>query len=67
MSKQMEELAKRPELKRLVSLHNQDLLVLQEMEYNGLKYDYDKSTVLGDELDEQISKLNIKLKSLSCL
>ena len=63
MSKQMEELAKRPELKRLVSLHNQDLLVLQEMEYNGLKYDYDKSTVLGDELDEQISKLNIKLKS----
>ena len=42
MSKQMEELAKRPELKRLVSLHNQDLLVLQEMEYNGLKYDYDK-------------------------
>ena len=63
MAKQMEELAKRPELKKLISLHNQDLLVLQEMEYNGLKYDYNKSTVLGDELDEQISKLNIKLKS----
>jgi DNA polymerase I-like protein with 3'-5' exonuclease and polymerase domains len=61
MSKQKEELAKRPELERLVSLHNQDLLVLEEMEANGLKYDYDKSTVLGDELEEQISKLNKKL------
>ena len=61
MGKQMKELANRPELKRLISLHNQDLLVLQEMEYNGLKYDYDKSTVLGDELEEQISKLNKRL------
>jgi len=63
MAKQMEELSKRPELQRLVSLHNQDLLVLEEMEYNGLKYDYDKSIVLGDELEEQISKLNKRLFS----
>ena len=61
MAEQMKELSKRPELKRLISLHNQDLLVLQEMEYNGLKYDYDKSTVLGDELEEQIDKLNKRL------
>ena len=33
------------------------------MEFNGLKYDYDKSTVLGDELEEQISKLNKRLFS----
>ena len=59
--KQMEELNKRPELKRLVSLHNQDLLVLQEMEFNGILYDYDKSKTLGDELEEQISKLDQRL------
>ena len=50
-----------PHMKRLISLHNQDLLVLQEMEYNGMIYDYDKSKVLGDELHEQISKLNKRL------
>jgi DNA polymerase I-like protein with 3'-5' exonuclease and polymerase domains len=61
--KQMEELNKRPELKRLVSLHNQDLLVLQEMEFNGILYDYDKSKTLGDELEEQIAKLDKQLYS----
>jgi DNA polymerase I-like protein with 3'-5' exonuclease and polymerase domains len=59
--KQMEELNNRPELKRLVSLHNQDLLVLQEMEFNGILYDYDKSKILGDELEEQIAKLDQRL------
>ena len=61
MIKQMEDLNKQPELKRLVSLHNQDLLVLQEMEFNGILYDYDKSKILGDELEEQISKLDKRL------
>ena len=46
---------------RLVSLHMQDLLVLQDMEYNGLQYEYDKSLILGNELDEQISKLDKRL------
>ena len=31
--------AKGTAFKRLVSLHNQDLIVLQEIEYNGLKFD----------------------------
>lgn len=61
MIKQMEELNNRPHLKRLVSLHNQDLLVLQEMEFNGIMYDYTKSIILGDELEEQIDKLDKKL------
>lgn len=61
MSLQMQELADQPQLRRLISLHNQDLLGLQEIEFNGLKFDYDKSQVLGDELDEQIDKLNKKL------
>ena len=61
MIKQMEELNNKPHLKRLISLHNQDLLVLQEMEFNGIMYDYTKSIILGDELEEQISKLDRKL------
>ena len=47
--------------KRLISLHNQDLLVLQDIEFNGLQYEYQHSITLGDELDEQISKLDRKL------
>lgn len=61
MVKQMEELNKQPHLKRLISLHNQDLLVLQEMEFNGILYDYNKSKILGDELEEQITKLDKRL------
>tara|TARA_R110000787_G_scaffold263388_2_gene369181 strand:- start:776 stop:1945 length:1170 start_codon:yes stop_codon:yes gene_type:complete len=63
MSMQMKELADLPQLRRLISLHNQDLLGLQEIEFNGLKYEYKTSQILGDELDEQISKLNEKLFS----
>ena len=61
--KQQEELSKPEHVnkKRLISLHNQDLLVLQDMEYNGLQYEYDKSLILGNELDEQISKLDRQL------
>lgn len=61
MYKQMERLNQLPHLKRLVSLHNQDLLVLEDMEYNGMSYDYGKSKILGDELELQIDKLNNRL------
>ena len=43
MYEQIKELESRPELKRLISLHNQDLMVLQEMEFNGLNFEYDWS------------------------
>jgi DNA polymerase I-like protein with 3'-5' exonuclease and polymerase domains len=56
--KQVKELESRPELKRLVSLHNQDLLVLEEMEYNGLLYDSVKSEELACELEERIRNLD---------
>lgn len=61
MFKQMERLKELPHLKRLVCLHNQDLLVLEDMEYNGMSYDYTKSKTLGDELEIQIDKLNQRL------
>lgn len=57
--KQKEALEKAsPQLRRLVSLHNQDLLVLEEMEYNGLVFDESRCTELGQELTEDIKKLD---------
>jgi DNA polymerase I-like protein with 3'-5' exonuclease and polymerase domains len=40
------------ERQRLISLHNQDLLVLEEMEYNGILFDEDRSLELGAELEK---------------
>ena len=65
--KQVEELERRQSLKRLVSLHNQDLLVLQEMEYNGLLFDYVKSEELADATDKDIEEIDAVLSSfVSC-
>ena len=60
--KQMEEFAScTKQMQRLISLHNQDLMVLQEMEYNGIVFDETKSTDLGKELQTQITLLNERL------
>ena len=57
--KQLEEVEKAsPQLKRLISLHNQDLLVLQEMEYNGILFNEAECIRLGKELKEQIGILD---------
>jgi DNA polymerase-1 len=57
--KQLEDLAKAsPQMIRLISLHNQDLMVLQEMEFNGILFDEERCNELGKELEEQISKLD---------
>lgn len=56
--KQLEQVKTNPLLSRLVSLHNQDLLVLQEMEFNGLLYDEDRSNELAKQLDEDIVELD---------
>lgn len=57
--KQMEEFASSAKtMQRLISLHNQDLLILQEMEYNGLLFDEKQSNVLAEELQEQIKKID---------
>ena len=55
---QLEQLETMPHLKRLVSLHNQDLLVLQDMEYSGLLYDVVKSKLKGDELEKELDKID---------
>jgi len=60
--KQMEKFAScTKQMQRLISLHNQDLMVLQEMEYNGIIFDETKSTELGKELQTQITLLNKRL------
>lgn len=59
--KQLAVIQNNPDIHHLISLHNQDLLVLEEMEYNGILYDQDWSEVLGNELEEQIEKLDKKL------
>jgi DNA polymerase I-like protein with 3'-5' exonuclease and polymerase domains len=49
-------------LKTLVKIANQDLLVLQEMEWNGFKYDLEKSKRLGDELLERAKGIDRALR-----
>lgn len=48
----------------LLQLHFRDLVVLQEMEFNGMFYNQERSKVLSDELDEQIGKLDRRLYDL---
>ena len=57
--KQMEEFAlcTKP-MQRLISLHNQDLIILQEMEFNGLLFDENSSVSLAKELEEQIAVID---------
>ena len=53
--KQMEEFAVSTKpMQRLISLHNQDLIILQEMEFNGLLFDENSSNCLAKELEDQI-------------
>ena len=59
--KQLDIINTYPHFARLVSLHNQDLLVLQEMEYNGLLYDEAKSEELAIELELQIKEIDEEL------
>lgn len=46
---------------KLFRVHCNDLLVLQEMEYNGIKYDVDKSLEQADTLVKQVNHLEEKL------
>ena len=57
--KQMEEFAVSTKaMQRLISLHNQDLLILQEMEFNGLLFDENRSNILAKELETQIQVMD---------
>lgn len=56
--KQREEFSTRPGLYKLFKLQCQDLLVLREMECNGLKYNNKRCEELSDQLQTKIDDLN---------
>jgi DNA polymerase I len=50
---QQEYLADKPKLKKLINLVCFDLLVLQEMEWNGLQYDVEESLALAGVMEDR--------------
>lgn len=52
---------KSPQFKRLVSLANQDLIVLEEIEYNGLYFNEQLCLAAAEELTKQINDLRMEL------
>lgn len=56
--KQVEEVKQNPLLARLISLHNQDLLGLQEMEFNGLLFNEEKSNELASQTEQEVTNLD---------
>ena len=60
--KQVEHLSKQSTaLQRLVALHNSDLLVLQEMEFNGLTFREEKCSENGAILATEIEAIDVEL------
>jgi len=57
-----EELEKRPKLYKLFRLQCKDLLVLQEMEQNGLQYDLDLSKEKSYHISQEMSRLDNELR-----
>ena len=53
-----------PKLKRLIWNACQDLKLTQEMEYNGILYDLEKSQELGDRKLERIGEIDRELNSI---
>ena len=54
----------KPQLKRLAWFGSQDILVTEEMEWNGLKYDLELSKELGNKLVTDIQGIDSKLQVL---
>ena len=58
---QMKYLEDKPKMLRLIKLQMLDLLVLEDMEENGLRYDSKRSLEEGDKLQQRIAELDEKL------
>lgn len=61
--KQQEELEKRPEIKNLMRLHMDDLLVLQDMEWNGLRLNLEECKKQEQQVRERIGYIEKVLSS----
>lgn len=56
-----------PEKKVLLSLANQDLLALLEIEHNGMMYDTKKSVLLGDNIQHELTDIDSTMRgTLNC-
>lgn len=62
--KQLEQFQQQPQLYKLFKLMMLDLFVLQEMEWNGLKYDEQVCLKRASNIEAQISQLQSKLASV---
>ena len=62
--KQLEQFEAQPKLYKLFKLMCQDLLVLEEMEYNGLVYDKALCEERSINIDAQVAELRSKLASV---
>lgn len=51
-------------MRKLFFLQCEDLLLLEEMEWNGLKYDLAKASAIGQELQEEAAKIDAELREL---
>lgn len=57
----------KPEQKVLLSLSNQDLLALLEIEHNGMLYDTKKSVELGDNIQHELTAIDSAMRgTLNC-
>lgn len=62
--KQQEELETKPHLKKLMNVSMVDTLVLADMEWNGMKYDFDLSEKKAESLTEQLTEIDKELTSI---
>ncbi len=65
MLKQVEQFKEKPQLFRLFRLHCNDLLVLLEMENNGILYDVDASIAATLALEERIKSIEGKVREFT--
>lgn len=60
--KQLEFFSKNPKLYKLFKLQCADLLVLEEMEWNGIKYDFEKAKLESEKCKKRINEILSELQ-----
>lgn len=62
--KQRDYYSSRPELNRLLYLQHLDLIILEEMEWNGMKYDVELSRLLSEETKRELESVSAELNAV---
>ena len=61
---QQKYLEDKPEVRRLIQLACQDLLILAEMEWNGLRFDTKESAVRAEKIEQELKEIDEVIKSV---